>query len=333
MRFIVLAALLGLATAEISDLQRETVRELKQKIQAGKLDELRDVPEAEGTVLLDSAGIQKKPIEPTEKEYITEEQMEKKREIERQVRETFGDLDDLHDDVEEDMRDYNERVRDARGELKEDFRNFKESRREVREKWRAAWDNAERNVKRERGEPFDRVYLDNDQQVAQQFKDADEFERRKNEEFERDFRDYMEEVKHAKDQLRRKRDEDWKPQARKVHDDIDDLIREIEGRPPRRELPPQPAPPQNVTLVAETEIDFNQAKPLTLDEQTMFGCFAALLLAGVAFTVGKFTKKSSTDFEFATDEETAPKRESKKEIKKTLKNVLNKNNAKATLIK
>lgn len=202
MRTFVLAALFGLAAAEISELQKQTVREMKEKIQAGKLDELNQMHESSLN------------LAEQQQVLFSEEEMETQREIRRELERTFGDLEELGDDVKEDLEDYRDRVGDAKREFRSDFENFKRSREEVRNKWKAAWENAEKNVKHESGEPFDRIYLDNDQQVVQQFKNADDFERRQNAEFERDFRSYMDEVNHAKRQLHQKQEEDWKPQTR-----------------------------------------------------------------------------------------------------------------------
>lgn len=86
-----------------------------------------------------------------------------------------------------------------------------------------------------------------------------------------------------------------------------------------------------VTNNAE-EIDFS-AVDYSSDVSILFYCFSVLILASL-YAVGQkqssFKKESSIEFE--VDEETVPKRESKKAIKKTLAKVMEKNNAKTTLM-
>ena len=77
-------------------------------------------------------------------------------------------------------------------------------------------------------------------------------------------------------------------------------------------------------------IEINNQEVLSEEEIIIYTAFATLVLATL-FAAGKQMKKSKTDsFEFEVDVEKAV--QSKKEIKKTLKNVMAKNNAKTTLI-
>ena len=85
----------------------------------------------------------------------------------------------------------------------------------------------------------------------------------------------------------------------------------------------------------DLEFDFNVPKPIMSgdDEIIMYTAAGALFL-GLAFAAkAKLTSKADEEMEFeAVDDEKPQPTESKKAIKKTLKDVLKKNNAKATLM-
>lgn len=91
----------------------------------------------------------------------------------------------------------------------------------------------------------------------------------------------------------------------------------------------------NVTNNAEI-IDSAEFEQLSTDDIMLISAFGVLIVAAIAAAAGQFTSTKKADkFEFEVDQEmisVPSQKENKKAIKKTLKNIMAKNNAKTTLI-
>lgn len=83
-------------------------------------------------------------------------------------------------------------------------------------------------------------------------------------------------------------------------------------------------------------IDSVEMEQLSTDDVMLIAAFGVLVVATLAAIASKFgSAKKADKFEFDVDTEMCPmptQKESKKAIKKTLKNIMAKNNAKTTLI-
>lgn len=83
-------------------------------------------------------------------------------------------------------------------------------------------------------------------------------------------------------------------------------------------------------------IDSVEMEQISTDDVMLIAAFGVLVVATLAAIASKFgSAKKADKFEFDVDTEMCPmptQKESKKAIKKTLKNIMAKNNAKTTLI-
>jgi len=91
---------------------------------------------------------------------------------------------------------------------------------------------------------------------------------------------------------------------------------------------------QHQVLAAVAELQapgISQLGNMSAQESIVIGSGVLLAMVGIAASMPSKKKKEAT-VEFEIGDEEAPKKESKKQIKKTLENIMKKNNAKTTLM-
>ena len=251
---------------------------------------------------------------------LTDAQLERQRKVKHRLEELIDEFEDAAEKTKEDYKTYEQDKKWAAEDLKRDFRRWNRTEPARKRQWETAFNYTVENIKHESADQrqpasgYDRIYLDNRQAVVDRLKAADDMQKRHDAEVRRDFEDYFRTVKRSKKRFDRRA----KRNARSVEKELKKLCDEIEEAE-RAEKAEQ----AKATTMFDT---FNLGESLNLNaEQAMLYSMALVFTVGGAALLKKSQEKKT--FEFEANDIEAPKKESKKEIKKTLKNIMQKNNA------
>ena len=144
-------------------------------------------------------------------------------------------------------------------------------------------------------------------------------QKRHDAEVKRDLEDYFRTVERSKKRF----DSRVKRNSRSVERQLKKLCDEIDEAK-KAEAQPQPAALIDTSNLGES------FKNLSGEEALLYSMSLVFAAGGAALIKRSQDKKKS--FEFESNDIEAPQKENKKEIKKTLKNIMQKNNAKTHLI-